>query len=68
VSGEWLTLGIRKHQCDTPDALQIERIKATEGALWRCSECGLVQELAWTNGWWTWTEYQQAEKGPVWPA
>jgi len=68
VSGEWLTMGHREHKCDTPAGGQIERTGASEGALWRCSECGLVWELSVDSGRWTWSEYQQAEKGPVWPA
>lgn len=81
MSGEWLTLGQVRHECQKPLSGAIERAGAVVGALWRCAECGLVWELSQEmrptpdrdygvrmDFFWTWTEYQQADKGPVWPA
>lgn len=66
AAGEWLTLGTGWHKCAKPDEPKIELARARAGALWRCSECGLVWELSRTpasmygGSEWTWTEFQES--------
>lgn len=65
MSGEWLTLGRKEHKCVKPTALAVGLAGARPGALWRCSECGLIWELGEdpVSLEDTWNEYQELSSG-----